>query len=98
MKKIFLIASILLIFLTSCGQECEHDYETKKVEVTCIEDGYTLYTCNLCGDSYKGDIVPSTGHQTKVSTPGYSPTCEESGMTDEYSCTICNKLDRKSVV
>ena len=34
MKKIFLIASILLIFLTSCGQECEHDYETKKIEVT----------------------------------------------------------------
>ena len=92
MKKIFLIASILLIFLTSCGQNCEHDYESKKIEVTCTEDGYTLYTCNLCGDSYKGDIVPSTGHQTKVSTPGYAPTCEESGMTDEYSCTICNKL------
>ena len=92
MKKIFLITTLLLIFLTSCGQECEHDYETKKIEVTCTEDGYTLYTCNLCGDSYKGDIVPSTGHQTKVSTPGYAPTCEESGMTDEYSCTICNKL------
>ena len=96
MKKIFLIATILLIFLTGCGKECEHDYAENKVEVTCTEDGYTLYTCKLCGDSYKGNVVASTGHKTTVSTPGYEPTCEESGLTDEYSCTICNKVVKQA--
>ena len=28
---------------------------------TCTEDGYMVYTCS-CGDSYKGEVLPATGH------------------------------------
>ena len=31
----------------------EHEFEvTEDVESTCIEPGYTIYTCTLCGDEY----------------------------------------------
>ena len=31
----------------------EHNYEiTEDAESTCIEPGYTIYTCSLCGDEY----------------------------------------------
>ena len=96
MKKVLIIFSLLTVFLIGCSQKCEHKYETTKYEVTCTEDGYTLYKCSLCTDSYKADIIPATGHQPVVSTPGYEPTCEESGMTDEYSCSSCNKVIKTS--
>ncbi|MCD8116465.1 MAG: hypothetical protein LUE21_05015, partial [Oscillospiraceae bacterium] len=33
-------------------EECEHEYEAVVTEPTCTEQGYTTYTCTLCGDSY----------------------------------------------
>ncbi len=45
------------------GQEpCQHSYSTVVTAPTCTEDGYTTYTCTLCGDSYIGDETPATGH------------------------------------
>ncbi|MCL2162866.1 MAG: hypothetical protein FWH55_00435, partial [Oscillospiraceae bacterium] len=41
---------------------CDHDYESKVNNPTCEEDGYTTYTCTICGDSYFGDYVPALGH------------------------------------
>ena len=41
---------------------CEHSYESVVTEPTCTEDGYTTYTCALCGDSYVGDEVKALGH------------------------------------
>ncbi len=37
----------------------EHSYAETVVPYTLDEDGYTLHTCVLCGDSYKSDFVPS---------------------------------------
>ncbi|MBE6816724.1 MAG: hypothetical protein E7520_03355 [Ruminococcaceae bacterium] len=34
-----------------------HTYTGEAVPYTVDEDGYTLYTCLLCGDSYIGDII-----------------------------------------
>ena len=96
MKKILLVSTLLLIFLTGCGNTCEHNYQKEIIDVTCTEDGYTLYKCSLCGDSYKSDVVPAKGHQSFVSSQGYAPTCEEAGMTDEYSCSSCNKVIKAS--
>lgn len=96
MKKILLVSTLLLIFLTGCGNTCEHNYQKEIIDVTCTEDGYTLYKCSLCGDSYKSDVVSAKGHQSFVSSQGYAPTCEEAGMTDEYSCSLCNKVIKAS--
>ena len=38
----------------------EHSYDEKVVEMTLDDDGYTLYTCILCADSYKDNFVPTT--------------------------------------
>jgi hypothetical protein len=37
-----------------------HSYIGEYVDMTLDDDGYTLYTCVFCGDSYKADFVPTT--------------------------------------
>ena len=38
-----------------------HKYQKEVTSPTCMEKGYTTYTCK-CGDSYVDDYVKSTGH------------------------------------
>ena len=58
-KKIFLLIPALIstLFVTSCGHT--HEYEETVVNPTCEDDGYTLYTCKECGDSYQEEKVPA---------------------------------------
>ena len=54
--------------------ETEHDYyASKTVEATCAEDGYVVYTCATCKDSYTEEI-PATGHSY---VGGYCSVCGE---------------------
>lgn len=40
---------------------CKHNYIFETVEPTDTEEGYTVYTCTVCGDSYIGPYIrPST--------------------------------------
>ena len=39
-----------------------HDYKAVVTKPTCTEQGYTTYTCSICGDSYKGDYKDARGH------------------------------------
>ena len=39
-----------------------HDYKSVVTKPTCTEQGYTTYTCSICGDSYKGDYKDARGH------------------------------------
>lgn len=32
---------------------CVHEYVTETVAPTCLVQGYTVYTCSQCGDSYR---------------------------------------------
>ena len=41
---------------------CQHDYAPTVTLPGCTKDGFTTYTCLLCGDSYTGDKVAATGH------------------------------------
>lgn len=36
---------------------CDHDYKTNIVDSTYTRKGYTMYKCEKCGDSYKGDYT-----------------------------------------
>ena len=42
-----------------------HDYAAVVTEPTCTEQGYTTYTCNICGNSYKVNFVQAVGHDFK---------------------------------
>ena len=40
------------------GETCEHDFEAiKTVAATCTEQGYTVYTCTNCGESYNDNFI-----------------------------------------
>ena len=63
-----------------------HDYKSVVTPPTYTEQGYTTYTCTVCGDSYKGDYVDVKQHKyTAVVT---APTCTEQGYTT-YTCSEC---------
>ena len=44
--------------------KCEHASEAagKTYAPTCTKDGYTLWTCSVCGRERKADIQPALGH------------------------------------
>ena len=67
--------------------ECAHNYVvTDVVAPTCTEAGYSVYTCEFCGDSYNADPVDAEGHQYEAFVT--APTCTEAGYTT-YTCGIC---------
>ena len=41
---------------------CNHEYTERKVEPTCTEQGYTLYTCSICGETKKDNYIKEKGH------------------------------------
>lgn len=47
-----------------CAICCTHSYNGETVEADCGNEGYTLYTCTICGYSHKENVVPATGLHT----------------------------------
>ena len=65
-----------------------HAYESEVTEPTCLEEGYTTYTCH-CGESYVGSYVDALGHTEEVIV-GKAATCTDKGLTDGKKCTVCH--------
>ncbi len=63
-----------------------HSYETAATKATCTTDGYTTYTCSICGDSYVADEVKSEGHSYESVVT--KATCTTDGYTT-YTCSAC---------
>lgn len=64
----------------------EHDYFSIVYDPTCEEEGYTLHTCSICGDTYTTDHVDALGHSYTATV--YAPTCTEDGITVN-TCANC---------
>ena len=56
-----------------------HKYETIVTPPTCTEQGYTTYTCGVCGYSCVEDYIPATGHD--IESVVIEATCTELGYT-----------------
>ena len=57
-----------------------HEYEAVVTEPSCVYEGYTTYTCKICGHSYQDDFVPATGiHDYRTETAYVEATCTEDG-------------------
>ncbi len=41
---------------------CEHEYTVTVTAPTCESEGYSVYTCKLCGNMYMGEKTPAKGH------------------------------------
>lgn len=74
----------------TCGAIIEkahgHNVTAVVTDATCLKMGWTTYTCEDCGESYKSDYTDPLGHDyvPKVT----EPTCTEQGYTT-YTCSRC---------
>ena len=72
-----------------------HDYQAVTVEPTCETDGYTVFTCSRCKDSYTADPTDKLGHQFGAWSPNgtgaQSASCLRDGCAHTGS-TDCRKF------
>ena len=68
-----------------------HDYQAVTVAPTCETDGYTIFTCSRCKDSYTADPTDKLGHQFGAWSPNGTGSqsadclrqgCGHTGSTD----------------
>ena len=68
-----------------------HDYQAVTVEPTCEADGYTIFTCSRCKDSYTANPTDKLGHQFGAWSPNGTGSqsadclrdgCAHTGNTD----------------
>ena len=68
-----------------------HDYQAVTVDPTCEADGYTIFTCSRCKDSYTADPTGKLGHQFGAWSPNGTDSqsadclrdgCAHTGSTD----------------
>ena len=72
-----------------------HDYQAVTVAPTCETDGYTVFTCSRCKDSYTADPTDKLGHQFGAWSPNgtgsQSADCLRQGCAHTGS-TDCRKF------
>ena len=80
-----------VVGLTACNHK--HAYITSETAPTCLEQGFTTYTC-ICGDSYVDDYVQALGHDFKDYVSDNNATLEQDG-TKTATCSRqgCNQTD-----
>ena len=69
-----------------------HVYEEEVTEPTCEEEGYTNYTCDVCGDSFVGSEVAALGHSFTDYISDNNATTESAG-TLTAKCDHCDATD-----
>ena len=84
------------VYYTSEIGSCKHSYEAQITEATCKEDGYTTYTCSLCGDTYVDDPTMALGHDWDEGTVTLFPTVTETGIKT-YTCLRCEETKTESI-
>ena len=89
MKKILCALLVVMLCLTSApmsmGVTHNHDWKLEKtVQVTCEQDGYSLYKCE-CGQEYIDNKVEKIGHKLTQFITVKEGTCTEKGL-EEARC------------
>jgi len=73
---------------------CEHKFypNAKTVIPTCKAEGYTEYTCKLCGEKVQDDFKPAVAHLYVHSIIEYA-SCTSNGL-EAMVCTYCGETDK----
>ena len=86
-----------------CGQSetkevasTAHLYEARIVEPTCVDLGYTIYTCAVCGYSYKTNFTNTGDHSFGPWSTLREATEQQEGLL-ERSCTVCGVTEQKRI-
>ena len=66
-------------------EKVDHDYNSVVTAPTCLEEGYTTYTCQVCpeeteGHSYVDDYTNPLNHNYDDGVVTTQPTCTEEGI------------------
>jgi len=69
-----------------------HSYESVTVDPTCTTQGYTVYTCSICQDTYTDDHVPIIDHEWSDWEVSLEATCTERGE-EQRTCTMCDAYE-----
>jgi hypothetical protein len=65
-----------------------HTYTSTVIAPTCTLQGYTKYTCTVCGYSYNTNYKAALGHEWNDGVTIVEPTEESTGLI-RYTCLIC---------
>ncbi len=68
------------------GASGNHEYNKVVTDATCTAEGFTTYTCKVCGDSYEADKTPVKEHNYNKTVT--AATCTAEGYTT-YTCKDC---------
>lgn len=71
---------------------CAHTYEAVITEPTCVQGGFTTYTCTQCGDTYTADETDPTGNCVRIPVEQVDATCQTPGTAAHYKCENCAAL------
>lgn len=90
---------------TTCGTElssrlitlkASHSYNEEITPPTCTGEGYTTYTCAVCGYSYTGNTVSAIDHVWGEWETISSPDCDDDGA-EKRVCSVCGSIEQKGV-
>ena len=74
----------------------QHTYESRIVDPTCTEVGYTVYVCKDCNASYQGNQIEATDHSWGDWKVSKEATEETEGRKDR-SCIACGKKESQMI-
>ena len=85
---------------TVCGEvlieKLGHDYDTVVTAPTCTKDGFTTYTCSVCGDTYTADETSATGHDWGEWTVKIPATVKNEGEEIRV-CATCGEEESRII-
>ena len=85
-----------MTYLEVWEYNCDHAYQSVVTAPTCTEQGYTIHTCTLCGDSYVDSYVDATGHKFGNWYVTKNATCTENGQ-ERRDCANCDHYETRTV-
>lgn len=75
---------------TTEPKPCDHRYDASVTDATCVQPGFTTFTCALCGHSYT-DLYTDLGeHSYGAWEQTQTPTCDAAG-TESCRCKLCGQ-------
>ncbi len=85
---------------TVCGEvlaaKLGHDYDSVVTAPTCMQNGYTIHTCSVCGDSYVDKEVAALGHNWDEGVVTLEPTATQNGIRT-YTCAVCGETKTEEI-
>ena len=74
----------------------EHEFEASVVAPTCLESGYTVGKCKVCGKELKYDYTEALGHDWDDGVITVAPTTESTGLMT-FTCKRCKITKTKKL-